>query len=71
MEDFGRRAPSTAGGRFRRFKDLLELDFPELRRTWFAFHDVRGERRAIEWLADRNLIGREAEEWIESRVAAA
>ena len=47
-------------GAFRRFKDLLELDFPELRGAWFAFHDVRAERRAIEWLSDRDLVSREA-----------
>lgn len=46
-------------GAFRRFKDLLELDFPELRGAWFAFHDVRAERRAIQWLAQRKLISRE------------
>jgi hypothetical protein len=49
----------TGRGAFRRFKDLLELDFPELRRAWFAFHDIRAERRAIEWLADRELVSRE------------
>jgi hypothetical protein len=49
-------------GAFRRFKDLLELDLPELRSAWFAFHDVRGERRAIQWLARRNLVSREAAE---------
>jgi len=42
-------------GAFRRFKDALSA-FPELRRAWFAFHDARGERRAIEWLAERRLI---------------
>jgi hypothetical protein len=42
-------------GAFRRFKDALH-DFPELRRAWFAFHDTRGERRAIEWLAERGLV---------------
>jgi uncharacterized protein (UPF0332 family) len=42
-------------GAFRRFKDALAA-FPELRRAWFAFHDARGERRAIEWLADRGLV---------------
>lgn len=42
-------------GAFRRFKDTL-LDFPELRRAWFAFHDTRMERRAIEWLAARQLV---------------
>jgi hypothetical protein len=49
-------------GAFRRFKDLLELDFPELRGAWFAFHDVRAERRAIQWLAQRELISREGAE---------
>jgi predicted nucleotidyltransferase len=42
-------------GAFRRFKDTL-LDFPELRRAWFTFHDVRMERRAIEWLLDEELV---------------
>jgi uncharacterized protein UPF0158 len=49
-------------GAFRRFKDLLELDFPELRGAWFAFHDVRAERRAIQWLVQRKLISAEAAE---------
>lgn len=44
-------------GAFRRFKDTL-LDFPELREVWFAFHDARMERRAIEWLADEGLLER-------------
>jgi hypothetical protein len=42
-------------GAFRRFKDAL-LDYPRLRRSWFTFHDARGERRAIQWLAERWLI---------------
>ena len=42
-------------GAFRRFKDSL-LEYPELRRAWFAFHDARGERRAIEWLTERRLV---------------
>jgi hypothetical protein len=47
---------SIAGrGAFRRFKDTL-LDYPELRRAWFQFHDARGERRAIEWLIEHELI---------------
>ena len=61
MEDFIRRVRdprardllerAIAGrGAFRRFKDTL-LDFPDLRPVWFAFHDARMERRAIEWLA--------------------
>lgn len=44
-------------GAFRRFKDTL-LDFPELRETWFAFHDARMERRAIEWLLEQGLVDR-------------
>jgi hypothetical protein len=66
MEDFVRQVRDARtrevleraiGGRgaFRRFKDAL-LDYPELRRAWFAFHDARGERRAIEWLVDRGLV---------------
>jgi hypothetical protein len=42
-------------GAFRRFKDVLS-EFPELRATWFKFHDTRLERRAIEWLRDENLL---------------
>lgn len=42
-------------GAFRRFKDTL-FEFPELRQTWFAFHDARILRRALRWLADENVI---------------
>ncbi len=42
-------------GAFRRFKDTL-FEFPDLRETWFRFHDARMRRRAIEWLLDRELI---------------
>jgi hypothetical protein len=66
LEDFiGRvRDPKARGlleraiagrGAFRRFKDTL-LEFPELRQAWFAFHDVRMERRSVGWLADKGLI---------------
>jgi hypothetical protein len=48
-------------GAFRRFKDAL-MDYPELRRAWFAFHDMRGERRAIDWLAERGLVEASAAE---------
>lgn len=48
-------------GAFRRFKDTL-FEFPELRETWFEFHDVRMERRALRWLADEGLVDREAAE---------
>jgi Uncharacterised protein family (UPF0158) len=72
MEDFIRciREPRTrdlleraiAGrGAFRRFKDTL-LDYPELRSAWFEFHDARSERRAIEWLLERELVDPDAAE---------
>jgi Uncharacterised protein family (UPF0158) len=48
-------------GAFRRFKDAL-LDYPELRRAWFAFHDARGERRAVQWLLERELVDPQAAE---------
>lgn len=46
-------------GAFRRFKDTL-FDFPELREAWFRFHDVRMERRALQWLADAGLLDQTA-----------
>lgn len=66
MQDFvarvaDRRAAGLLGraiegrGAFRRFKDTL-FEFPELRETWFKFHDVRMRRRAIEWLAACHLV---------------
>lgn len=48
-------------GAFRRFKDAL-FEFPELREAWFAFHDARMERRALEWLADEGLVDEAAAE---------
>ena len=46
-------------GAFRRFKDTL-FEFPELREAWFRFHDVRIERRALQWLADEGLVDEDA-----------
>jgi hypothetical protein len=48
-------------GAFRRFKDTL-FEFPELREAWFRFHDVRMDRRALEWLVDEGLVDREVAE---------
>lgn len=48
-------------GAFRRFKDTL-FEFPELRETWFRFHDARMERRALRWLADEGLVDEELAE---------
>src|SRR5206468_10868861 len=42
-------------GAFRRFKDTL-YELSDLRERWFAFHDVRMRRRAIEWLRDNRLV---------------
>jgi hypothetical protein len=82
MEDFAARVrePRTRDlleraisgrGAFRRFKDAL-LDYPDLREAWFAFHDARGERRAIEWLAERGLVEpAAAEEAVASRAEPA
>jgi predicted nucleotidyltransferase len=72
MEDFAARVPDTrardlllraiAGrGAFRRFKDTL-LEFPEIRQSWFRFHDARMQRRAIVWLEERGFIAPPAAE---------
>jgi hypothetical protein len=54
-------------GAFRRFKDALR-EYPALRRSWFSFHDARGERRAVEWLVDHELVDRAvAEEALTAR----
>ncbi|WP_020662299.1 UPF0158 family protein [Amycolatopsis benzoatilytica] len=44
-------------GAFRRFKDQLHHDYPELLPLWRAFRDVRARRRAVEWLSDNALTG--------------
>src|SRR5919197_3157572 len=41
-------------GAFRRFKDTL-LEFPELRESWFRFHDALMRRRELEWLSEQEL----------------
>ena len=43
-------------GAFRRFKDELHEEHPELLRAWSAFRDVRARRRAVEWLVDREIV---------------
>jgi hypothetical protein len=66
MEDFVQRVRDARAravleqsiigrGAFRRFKDAL-IQLPELRQAWFEFHDVRSERRALEWLVDQELV---------------
>jgi Uncharacterised protein family (UPF0158) len=43
-------------GAFRRFKDELHQEYPELLPIWYAFRDNRARRRAVEWLIDHELI---------------
>ncbi len=67
MEDFvdgisegqaGRRLARALGGRgaFRRFKDAIHREGPELLSAWNAFRTARAERRAVEWLLDHQLV---------------
>jgi hypothetical protein len=57
-ERAGRRLARTIQGKgaFRRFKDELQEEYPELLSAWYEFRDVRAERRAVDWLADNSLI---------------
>ena len=43
-------------GAFRRFKDELHEEYPDLLPAWYAFRDTRARRRAVQWLADNSLI---------------
>jgi len=43
-------------GAFRRFKDRLHADFPQLLPAWYAFRDARAVRRAVAWLVDNSLV---------------
>lgn len=54
----GRRLARAIQGKgaFRRFKDELYTEYPELLSPWHAFRDARGKRRAVEWLVDERLI---------------
>lgn len=43
-------------GAFRRFRDELHEEYPELLPAWYSFRDARARRRAVKWLADNELI---------------
>jgi Uncharacterised protein family (UPF0158) len=71
MADFADRITSERAGRrlaraidgkfaFRRFKDVLHGEYPDLLPAWHAFRDSRARRRAVQWLADNSLIGSDA-----------
>lgn len=49
-------------GAFRRFKDELHEEYPELVSPWHAFRDARAERRAVVWLVDNELVRQEEAE---------
>jgi len=57
-ERAGRRLARTIQGKgaFRRFRDELNVEYPELLPAWYAFRDIRAKRRAVQWLADNSLI---------------
>lgn len=50
----------TGRGAFRRFKDELREEYPELLHTWHAFRDNRARRRAVEWLLEQDLVTEQA-----------
>jgi hypothetical protein len=58
----GRRLGRAIRGRgaFRRFKDELYEEYPELVPVWHTFSDARARRRAVEWLLDEGLISDDA-----------
>lgn len=47
-------------GAFRRFKDELHQEFPELVPVWRSFEQVQAERRAVAWLVDQELVSEQA-----------
>jgi hypothetical protein len=61
-ERAGRRLLRAIQGRgaFRRFKDELNEEYPDLLPAWYAFRETRARRRAVEWLAGNSLIDDDA-----------
>jgi Uncharacterised protein family (UPF0158) len=57
-EQAGRRLARAIQGRgaFRRFKDELHDEYPNLLAQWYEFSGRRGVRRAVEWLAGQELV---------------
>lgn len=43
-------------GAFRRFRNELHEEYPDLLSPWNTFRDNRAKRRAVEWLAETSLI---------------
>jgi hypothetical protein len=49
-------------GAFRRFKDELHQECPELVAVWNSFQEARANRRAVEWLAEHSIVAGDAAE---------
>jgi hypothetical protein len=49
-------------GAFRRFKNELHEDHPDLLPAWYAFRDARAARRTVEWLVANSLVDDETGE---------
>jgi len=47
-------------GAFRRFKDELHQEYPDLLPSWQAFRVTRARRRAVQWLTDNSLVDADA-----------
>jgi hypothetical protein len=47
-------------GAFRRFKNELYEEYPDVVSVWQAFRDARAQRRAVGWLLDQGLISNAA-----------
>ena len=58
-------------GAFRRFKDRLHQNYPDLLPAWYAFQSVRAKRRAVEWLVDNSLVDQQAAAAVLARYADA
>lgn len=58
----GRRLARALRGKgaFRRFKDELYEEYPDLVSAWQTFRGFRAKRRAVEWLLEEELIQDEA-----------
>jgi len=54
-------------GAFRRFREELREEYPDLLPVWYAFRDARALRRAAEWLVDNSLVAEDAADRFRAR----
>ncbi len=61
-EQGGRRLERAIRGKgaFRRFKNELHEEYPQLLPAWYAFRDACARRRAVKWLAGNSLVDHDA-----------